>query len=246
MPRPCAGVISQMTKPILLMTRTRAGSDRFVSGLDAERMQGVNVLFRPLLEIIPTETRPEIAGYGGVIFSSSNGVAFAPEGAGRMAYCVGERTAQQAKARGWQVDLIAQDAQKLIEALIKAAPIGPLLHIAGAHRRGDIAQNLSAAGIPTEVHVAYTQPLLPLAEDAKKVLFGEVIVIVPLFSPRVAAQFGAQAVCGAHVRVLAMSQAVKDALEGTTCAGRVQIASDPTGEEMRIGVENLLWGDSLP
>ena len=246
MPRPCAGVISQMTKPILLMTRTRAASDRFVSGLDAKQMQGVDVLFSPLLEIVPTETRPEIAGYGGVIFSSSNGVAFAPEGAGRMAYCVGERTAQQAKARGWRVDLIAQDAQKLIEALIKAAPIGPLLHIAGAHRRGDIAQNLSAVGIPTEVHVAYTQPLLPLAEDAKKVLFGEVIVIVPLFSPRVAAQFGSQAVCGAHVRVLAMSQAVKDALEGTTCAGRVQIASGPTGEEMRIGVENLLWGDSLP
>ena len=235
-----------MSKPNLLMTRARAASQRFVSQLDADGMAGVDVLFSPLLDIVPTNIQPEIAGYNGVIFSSSNGVAFAPEGAGRRAYCVGERTAQKAKARGWQVDLFAQDAQKLTEKLRKMAPKGPLLHIAGAHRRGEIAEKLSAAGTPTKVHVAYTQPLLSLSDQAKKVLFGEVTVIVPLFSPRVAAQFGAQAVCGANVLVLAMSQAVKDALVGTTYAGRVQIASGPTGEEMRIAVENLLWGDSLP
>lgn len=235
-----------MSKPILLMTRARAASERFVSQLDVKRMEGVHVLLCPLLNIVPTQSRLEISGYNGVIFSSSNGVAFAPEGAGRRAYCVGERTAQQAKARGWQVDLVAQDAQKLTEELKRMAPTGPLLHIAGAHRRGEIARKLSVAGTPTEVHVAYTQPLLPLSDHAKKVLFGEGTVIVPLFSPRVAAQFGAQAVCGANVLVLAMSQAVKDALVGTTYAGRMQIASGPTGEEMRNGVENLLWGDSLP
>ena len=142
--------------------------------------------------------------------------------------------------------MIAPNAQKLISLIKESAPKMPLLHIAGEHRRGEIAEKLSAAGIRTEVHVAYRQPLLPLSEKAKKVLFGEVSVIVPLFSPRVAAQFGSQAGCGVQVQILAMSQAVADALVGTTCADRVQIASGPTGEEMRNGVENLLWGDSLP
>lgn len=238
-----------MAKPILLMTRARAASERFVSDLNAKGMDGVRVLYSPLLDIVPTDTVPDLSGIGGVIFTSSNGVAFAPDGAGQSAYCVGARTAENAETRGWRVDLVSQDAEKLVDSVKKAAPTGPLLHIAGAHRRGDIAQKLSAAGIPTDVHVAYKQPLLPLSDAAKEVLLadvGEVTVIVPLFSPRVAAQFGAQAVCGAHVQVLAMSQAVADALGGTTCAGRVQIAPGPTGEEMRIGVENLLWGDSLP
>lgn len=234
-----------MTKPILLMTRARAASERFVSELDMQRMERVSVLVSPLLDIVPTGKVAQIDGQG-VIFTSSNGVALAPEGAGRGAYCVGERTAQRAKSRGWQVNLIARDAEELIKSLKESAPIEPLLHIAGEHRRGEIAHNLSAAGMSTQVHVAYTQPLLPLSDEAKKALFGEVTVIVPLFSPRVAAQFGAQAVCGANVKVLAMSRAVANALVGTTCAGRVQIASGPTGEEMRNGVENLLWGDSLP
>ena len=228
-----------MTKPILLMTRARAASERFVAELDARGMEGVCVVYSPLLDIGPPGDVPEIDAQG-VIFTSSNGVILAPEGAGRQAYCVGARTAKRATARGWQVESVAQDAQKLIALIKKSAPNGRLLHIAGEHRRGEIAQTLSGAGILTRVHVAYRQPLLPLSDQAKKALSGEVTVIVPLFSPRVAAQFGAQAACAAHVKVLAISQAVADALVGTTCAGRVQIASGPTGEEMRNGVENLL------
>lgn len=234
-----------MTKPTLLMTRAMPASQQFVAGLDPQLMQDVTVLMSPMLDIVPTRNTPASENYSAVIFTSSNGVLYAPPGAGRTAHCVGTRTAEQAKAGGWRVDLVCRDAQELIAALIKRAPLGPFLHIAGAHRRGDIAQTLCAANLPTQVHVAYTQPLLPLTQAAKSALFGEGRVIVPLFSPRVAAHFASQAVCNAQVHILTMSRAVADAL-GQSCAGRVHIAPDPTGQEMREGVENLLRCDSLP
>jgi uroporphyrinogen-III synthase len=230
--------------PILLMTRARAASDQFVSRLDSKVMQGIRVIYAPLLEIVPSAPVPDIAGYSGVVFTSSNGAKLASNGGGRMAYCVGVRTAQTAKMRGWQVALVAQDADELVLELPKILPTGRLLHIAGAHRRGEIAERLTALRIPTEVHVAYTQPLLPLSKDAKNALFGEVVVIVPLFSPRIAAHFASQAADVSNVDVLAISQAAADAL-GESFGGSVQIASDPTGYEMQCGIENMLRGTTL-
>ncbi len=235
-----------MNAPILLMTRAQEASEHFVRRLDPNVLKGITILYAPLLKIVPTQNTIELAQYNAVIFSSVNGVLFAPQGSGRDAYCVGARTTDAALARGWQVKGTAQDAHALVALLLKTEPVGAMLHIAGEHRRGKIAEKLTAAGYQTDVHTTYRQPLVPFRAEVKEAIAGEGAVIVPLFSPRVAAQFASQiADYGSLLHVLAMSPAVKEALKGA-CVGKVQIASAPTGDEMRRGVEILLCDNSLP
>ena len=234
-----------MNMPILLMTRPLSASDTFVGRLSDEAVRGVRIISAPLIAIAPTNHAPVLDGYNGVIFSSSNGVSHAPAGKGRSAYCVGARTAQDATGMGWQVKTIAQDANDLVAALIGRDNPGTLLHLAGEHRRGDIARRLSAAGIPTDEHVLYTQSSVPLNSEAKTALAGEATVIVPLFSARTAAQFDAQVAVAPNAHILAISGAVADVLINQW-ADQLQIAPAPTAEEMRRSVENLLLHYRFP
>jgi uroporphyrinogen-III synthase len=122
---------------------------------------------------------------------------------------------------------------------------GPLLHLAGRHRRGDVAAQLTAKGIVTDVHTLYDQQLCDLTEEAQALLAGDKPVLVPLFSPRSAQQFVAQARKLRHVTVVAISGAVAQAL-GKQEGVEIKIAAAPTGAEMVRSVENLLQGPSVP
>ncbi len=229
---------------MLLLTRPRSSAEAFVARLDRKVMEGVTVCFSPLIEILPVEADISLKGYAGVVFTSANAVRFSENGAGRSAYCVGMRTAEAAKAHGWDVSLAAQDADSLISAIEVACVEGPLLHLAGQHRRGEVAERLSHLGAQTDVAVIYDQILRPLTEEARGMISADARVIVPLFSPRTAAHFVSEVGSAKHVTLLAMSEAVADATAGVEAA-ELLIAKAPTGEEMRRAVEMLLAGDSL-
>lgn len=233
-----------MDNRALLITRPKGSAERFVAGLDQAVLRGVTICASPLLEIVPTKARVELDGVSGVIFSSAQGVAHAPGGNGRLAYCVGEKTAEQAQAHGWHVALVRQTAQALIDHLIAALPNGPLVHLAGVHRRGDIAEHLQQAGLPVDVITLYEQVLRPLTQEAQKLLAGEAPVVVPLFSPRTAVQFARQADGTRQAHIVAISQSVADAVDGSRFAS-VYIAAEPTSKQMRRAVEMLLRRDSL-
>lgn len=79
------------------------------------------------------------------------------------------------------------DAEALIATLSERPQIGPLLHLAGRHRRADIAGILGAAGLKVETATVYDQTLLPLSTAAQTLLKGPNPVIVPLFSAQRAA-----------------------------------------------------------
>ena len=230
-------------RPALLLTRPQSSAESFVSQLDPAVMVGVTVVISPLLEIVPTHAAIAWRGYRGVIFTSAHAPACVAHATRLPAYCVGARTAEAAQQRGWDVRLVAQTAEDLLTQVEQVD--GPLLHIAGAHRRGEIADRLSARGMRTDVVVAYQQPEQPLSQAALDLLTGPVPVVAPLFSPRTAILFAEQVKSAANLHVVAMSAAVVEALGGITPKS-VQTAAIPTGTEMRRCVEHLLSGATLP
>lgn len=239
------GPCRQMTKPVLILTRPAPAAQRFADTLPDLFMDRVRLVISPLMQIIATGAAVDMAGYAGVIFSSSNGVAHGPKGDGRVAYCVGDATAQAARAHGWQADVLGQDADDLVATLRQTRPDAPLLHIGGSHQRGDIAERLTAAGLPTQAVAVYDQVLLPLSEQAQAALAGHAVCIVPLFSPRTATQFVTSAAETQNVVAVALSRAVADRLDGASLKG-LRIAAEPTAVSMRLALETAVNWDSLP
>jgi len=163
--------------PTLVLTRPEAQS----RSLAAEFEAMAPVVVSPVLEIVGTGAKIDLAGFAGVILTSANAVPFAPDLRGIRAYCVGKRTAAAADAAGATVRLAAQDAEELIGAM--PGP-GPLLHLRGEHARGKIAEHLTSAGIETHSVVIYKQVSRPLSAEARTLIEGTAPVVLPLFSPR--------------------------------------------------------------
>ncbi|UWR22435.1 uroporphyrinogen-III synthase [Sulfitobacter sp. S190] len=235
--------VRTLDRPALLMTRPKASADRFVARLSGDAQARVRLVHAPLIRIAPTGTQPDLAGQAGVIFTSANGVRFAPQGAGRTAYCVGRTTTDAATVQGWDVRHHATDAAHLLDALVAAQVPGPLVHLAGRHTRGNLAQRLTHAGIATREHTLYDQHLLPLTAAARAAL--DAPNIVPLFSPRTARQLGAEAPTLARSHVVALSAAVAEALAGHS-VNSLHILATPDADMMRKAVEKLCLRITLP
>jgi len=237
------GQCRQMTKPVLILTRPAPSSAAFAQSLPDAVLSRVDLLISPLLDIGPVGARISLEGIAGVIFSSANGVAFGPEPADIPAYCVGARTTEAALARGWRARLAGPDADSLVARLIRMTPPAPLMHLSGQHQRGDIALRLTQAGLPTQAVTVYDQALVPLSPQAKQALQSGGPCIVPLFSPRTAAQFGREAQGARRITVIALSHAVAAAL-GDLVPQRLMIAPEPSGDFMRSTLETALDRDS--
>lgn len=219
--------------PLLLLTRPAAQSARFAE--DAVQALGpLTVVTSPLLELHFRDVAQPMDA-AGVIFTSANGVrAFtrlAP-GNGLRAWCVGTRTAEAAKAAGFDAVTAGADADGLVARLIEGRPAGPLLHARGVHGRGEIAERLNSAGIETKEAVLYDQRALPLSEEAGDALAGDGPILVPLFSPRTASLFAAAAAeARASLHVVALSPAVAEAL-GKGPWASVDVAERPDAPAM--------------
>ncbi|WP_276151430.1 MULTISPECIES: uroporphyrinogen-III synthase [unclassified Sulfitobacter] len=234
-----------MDRRALLLTRPRDSAERFLARLPTAPLKGVQLCISPLLEIEPTGEKPDLSQTKGVIFTSARAVALAPPGSGGDAYCVGAQTAAAARMAGWDVRLEAQTADALVAMMRDLRIEGKLLHLAGAHRRGQIAARLREAGTQVDVITLYDQRLRPLTDAAREMLAGEGPVIVPLFSPRTAEQFVNQTKAFSAVVVAAISPAVGAVLGGKSLKG-LHIAKAPTGDEMARLVEMLLRNDRFP
>jgi uroporphyrinogen-III synthase len=233
-----------MILPTLLLTRPRESAEAFAETLDPAARAAVEILIAPLMEIAGTGAQPDVGETAAVIFTSANGVRFAPTGAGRQAFCVGTQTTRQARAHGWLATQAGDTAQELVTSLRRDPPDAPLWHLGGEHTIGDIAETLSSAGIPTRHIMLYHQQLLPLSAAARKAL--EHPCIVPVFSPRSAQHLVAEAknrLSRAHV--IALSDSVAQAFQGENTA-QCLILPAPRAIYMRKAVENLCLDTSLP
>ncbi|WP_299841086.1 uroporphyrinogen-III synthase [uncultured Paracoccus sp.] len=158
-------------RPTVLLTRPEADSRRFAGGLPP----GLPVVISPILRIVPVaHDAARLASAPGLVFTSAHAVATAGPGQGRLALCVGPRTAALARAAGFQVQEGATGEAGGLLPLIAASPV-PLIHPQGRHL---------ARELPVEGMVVYDQWSQPLSDAAQGLLADAAPVILPLFSPR--------------------------------------------------------------
>ncbi len=140
-----------MTRPPVIVTRAQPGAAETAARLTE---LGYPALVSPALELVaaPDVDLPDPASCSGLVFTSANGVRFFTERTpdrSRPAWCVGPATAAAARAAGFcDVHESAGDAEALA-TFIKghAAPSDkPLLHIANAAARGNLARALARDG----------------------------------------------------------------------------------------------------
>ena len=235
---------AQSTAPTVLLTRPAAQSDSFAQSLRAQ-MSGLRVVISPLMApVFVAVTLPQ-GPLQGIILTSQTGAEAARHLRAQLpdlAYCVGARTAQVARDAGFRVLSAQGDAEALL-ALILQQNTKNLLHLRGREARGDLAQRLSAAGIPTQERVVYAQDPLALTDEAAALLTGRAPVLVPLFSPRSAEILGAEwhrLGATAPLIVVAISPAVAQA--AAFSAAPPVIAAHPDAPSMRAAVLAALRG----
>lgn len=220
-------------KPLLLLTRPQAQAERFAAACQDVFDGRVEIMIAPMQEIVLSPL-PRITPGAMLIFTSENGVRAYVAGAGRKgarAYCVGDRTAQAARAAGLDARSAGGAAGDLLALIRAEAPSAPLVHLHGQHVRGQIIDSLRADGHDATGHVVYEQRPLPLSDPARAALTGAARVLVPLFSPRSAALFAEALPAGAEPRLVCISAATREALPPRMQA-RALVADQPTGAAM--------------
>ncbi len=221
-------------RPTILLTRPQAQSERF-----AQALGDVPVVISPLMRIEMQPLDVDLTGYRGLVFTSENGVRACPD-CTLPAYCVGDRTAQAARAAGMRAVSAKGSADDLVRLITDRAIEGPLLHIRGEHARGDVAGKLRSLGLRLDEVVGYRQVAQPLNQQASKLLGGESIVILPLFSPRTARLFVADVGrINAHVRVVVISEAVKEALSGSVFDD-ITVSATPDAKGMIAAIQGRI------
>ena len=220
-----------MTATVIL-TRPKAQSDDFAAQLAARWAEPLNIVISPLMRIIPLT--PRIGALDEVILTSANGVAAAERlkiPTGTPAWCVGKKTGALASEAGFLPRVGLGDADGLVAMIIAAKPKGRLMHLRGKHTRGAVKDRLRDAGLDCEELVTYDQQAQMLNKEAQMALDGQKHVIFPLFSPRTATILSEQGPFSAPVHVIALSNAVAEALGGDT-AEQVTVAERPDSEAM--------------
>ncbi len=217
-------------KATVLLTRPQADAQRFANML---RDIPVNMLISTVLRIVSVAyDAKKLADAPGLVFTSAHAVSAAGLGRGRLALCVGPRTAELARAAGFDVTQGPGDAAGLVP-LIRAAGI-PLLHPRGRH----VAKHLPVAGIEV-----YDQQMQALSAEAIA-LFGEKNpVIIPLFSPR-SAGFVSQQLDIQREAPVWLAPVSPAALSGWQAGyERAVVADSPNANGVRAAIMTLLSGE---
>lgn len=237
--------MAKQSRPKVILTRPADQGARFAKALQ-QRLGPVEVLQSPLLRpefLVPT--LPDRL-WSALIFTSGTAVAACAalpasfrQRLPRRAFCVGHRTAEQAKIAGFETISADGDARALIQCILAEAPQPPLLHLHGVETRGDVAARLTGAGIETLGAVIYDQVACPLSSEVRSALQDEAPLIFPVFSPRTAELLAAElADARAPLHGVAMSQATAAPLARLPLAS-LAIAARPDADAMLEAVDRV-------
>lgn len=228
---------SQSRARRILLTRPADQGARFAHALRDRFGTAVEIAESPLIALhLLTPALPE-GPFDAVVFTSATAVTAATlPGLPRLAFTVGDRTAQAAQAAGFRTLSASGDAEALIALLLQARP-GRVLHLHGQETRGDVVGHLRRAGMQAEGAVVYAQLPQPLTAVAQGWLGGDQPVIVPLFSPRTATLFSSSRAV-APLWLAALSPAVDAA--ATLSAARRITAARPDADAMLDTIAKLL------
>ncbi len=237
---------SKATDPAVpvLITRPRTEAEAFATALAARFGTRLRPIVAPL--IAPRYLTPEVPvhPWAAVAFTSAHAV----EGARRLslplprqAWCVGRKTADVARAAGFQAQSADGTVDDLVSAILKAPQNGRILYLRGVDTRGNLLEKLQSSGVDTEVAIVYAQAPQPLSPQALDLLRRDAAVIVPLFSPRTALLFrtALPADLRANLHIATMSAAVAETLDGLPRRA-LAVARHPDAPGMLDAVESLL------
>jgi uroporphyrinogen-III synthase len=165
----------------LLLTRPEAQSRDFLDRLESATAGRIPALIAPLFRIVPTGV--PVPQAGALVFTSGRAVELAGDLTGRLAWCVGDTTADLARAAGATAVSAEGTVEDLLALLLDRAD-GPLIHLRGVESRGDLVPRLKAAGRVADEAVFYRTEDLPPPPEALALLNGAAPVLAPVFSPR--------------------------------------------------------------
>ena len=172
-------------RPTLIITRPEPDAEQFAKQARVALSSKVEVICAPLLEIEPLPYVIHFSHDEQVIFTSRNAVRFAPNGAGRVAFCVGQRTAQLALAAGYRAVSADGNASDLI-TLLAAQSSGPLVHVRGQQTTLSFSDALLTQGLSVRDIVAYRQVAKELPADIVFKILRDQNTILTVFSANAA------------------------------------------------------------
>jgi len=194
----------------------------------------------------------ELHGVQGVLFTSANGVrayAVATDTRALPVFAVGDRTADAARASGFELVHSAKGDMNSLAALVRAKTTpgaGALVHPAGSAVAGDLAKTLGTDGYKVRRVVLYeAQAATSLSVEASAALRAGVVDMILFYSPRTAATFvrlasGFESNCAA-VDTLCLSRAVAKAAQ-TLIWRNVIVAQTPTQADLLAALDERLKG----
>lgn len=226
----------QSDKPILLLTRPEADSLRFLEAMPDRVRAGCDVVVAPLFRIVSTGA--DVPEDGEIILSSTNGLPASKPRYGRVAWCVGENTALNAKSAGLDARLAGRNAAELVERLSDLSP-RLLVHLRGQHSRGDIAGNLSKAGHDVREVITYVQAEEDWPPEIVQRLGHATCVVAPVFSPRSGRLLAERVPDFKVLHVVAMSNSVANDLNFVD-SRHILVASEPDMDAMILSTSHML------
>ncbi|EGF92915.1 uroporphyrinogen-III synthase HemD family protein [Asticcacaulis biprosthecium C19] len=158
-----------MTQPVVWITRTPDGARSTAKAIQA---LGGDAILAPVLKVVPLKPIIDPHSFDAVILTSRNGLAaFGAIVARRSitAWCVGEATAEAARAARYQTVISADgDVDALTKLIIETADQHTrLLYAAPREPAGDLAGDLAKAGfLVREAAVYETRPVMPVLHPA--------------------------------------------------------------------------------
>lgn len=235
-----------MPPHLILNTRPEPQASRFTAELRAMFGQRLEVITSPLMraEYLPL-TLPT-REFAGLVLTSETGALAASrlmatgQHLPKLAFCVGDRTAEVAFSAGLEPVSAAGDAGDLLR-LIAARAEDPLLYLHGEDRAADLAAALTPAGRKVVSLVAYRQQPQAMSDGAVSLLAANRPVILPFFSPRSVRLFLAAAgdLPLATVQPVVISENARTLLPDLLAA-RARVAARPDGRSMLTAIADCI------
>jgi uroporphyrinogen-III synthase len=191
--------------PTVLIARPKEPAEQFSHAL-SDVAGPFQALISPAFELVAVQ--PVKTDFDVAIFTSRAGVLFAPKGNGRVAYCVGDATAQTATNAGYIAISAAGSASDLTALILAQAPQDRLVHVRGETSVGNVNATLQGGGLNSAEIVAYRKnSIAPDRAMLDKIKEAKVLVI-PLFSAETVSILMDWPVGFEAAHVIAMSDAV--------------------------------------
>lgn len=176
-----------MPLPIVLITRSQPSADRFARQLCAGLNGQVQPLIAPLWQSQAVEVTQDLSTAEGVVFTSQNAVRHLPARGlvrGMPAFCVGDATAEAARAAGFRTFSAAGTSEDLIALIAGHQPQGRLVYLRGADVSRQIVPPLAQHGVQIDEVIVYRQVPVPLPPGICAQIAHAPAVIAPVFSAR--------------------------------------------------------------